>query len=129
MEIAKEIASRLFIDFGFSVSEIAVSNRKSADLRLSDESATYHVEVKEKFESADDATIRVETLNTSGQFDTEAGLSRDNCISGILRNAHKQLEHTAGTGDEFQLIWFHAHGIDADLKYRQASQRSTVTCR
>ena len=32
----------------------------------------------------------------------------------------QQLRATARTADTFQLIWFHANGIDADLKYRQA---------
>ncbi len=120
METAKELANQVFSALGFSVDEIPLRRGRSADLRIADESNVYHVEVKEKFESAEDAKVRTDALITGEIFAEESPLWHDNRISGILRDAGKQLDQTPKTPGTFQLIWFHAHGIDADLKGRQA---------
>jgi hypothetical protein len=121
MEVAKEFAKRVLTHFGFDPDEIPVGTGRSADLRIADESATYQVEVKEKIESPDDAKERIEVLQTGEVFHEVAELSHDNRISGILRDAQKQLDKTPKDDPRtFQLIWFHASGIDADLKWRQA---------
>jgi hypothetical protein len=120
MEAAKDLATRLFSSLGFSVEDIPVRKGRSADLRIADASDRYHLEVKEKFESAEDARVRTESLNSGELFAEEAPLWHDNRISGILRDAGKQLDQTPKTPDTFQLVWFHAHGSDPDLKGRQA---------
>jgi hypothetical protein len=89
-------------------------------LRIADRDSTYHLEVKEKFESPADAQVRQDYLLGGEVYSEVDKLSHDNRISGILRDAQKQLDQTPKDGDTFQLIWFHADGIDADLKFRQA---------
>jgi len=121
MEVAKEIAKRVFTNLGFAVDEIPVGVPRTADLRIGDDTATYDVEVKEKFESEADAKERTEVLLAGEIYQHEANLSHDNRISAILRDAQNQLDQTSrDRPDTFQLIWFHAHGIDTDLKARQA---------
>jgi len=121
MEVSKEFAKQVFAHFGFQAEDIPVSIGRSADLRIADETAVYHIEVKEKFESPEDVKVRIDILRTGEVFQEVAELSHDNRISGILRDAQKQLDKTSKThSDTFQLIWFHATGIDADLKFRQA---------
>jgi hypothetical protein len=121
MEAAKLLAAEFLSRHGFHVEEIPVGEGKSADLRFTDDSATYHVEVKEKFESEEDAKTRKEILSRGEMFEPQPKkLSSDNRISGILAQARKQLDATPKDSGTFQLIWFHSHGFDADLKYRQA---------
>lgn len=120
MEFAKGLAAHVFTELGFQVEEIPVCAGRSADLRIVDSELTYHVEVKEKFESAADADVRREQLMAGEVCWQTNKLSHDNRISGILRDAQKQLDQTDKDHSTFQLIWFHADGVDADLKYLQA---------
>jgi hypothetical protein len=120
MEAAKAFAAQILSALNFQVDEIPVGEVRSADLRVSDRDSIYHIEVKTKFESETQFNDRVEILNRGDLFEQCDTLAHDNRISGILHDARKQLEETPKAARTFQLIWFHADGIDADLKYRQA---------
>ena len=120
MEPSKALAKQILSNLGFRVEEIPEGNSRSADLAISDDTSAYHLEVKEKFESPSVATKRQECLARGDIYKQDDPLAHDNRISAILRDAQNQLDDTPNEADAFQLIWFHATGVDADLKYRQA---------
>lgn len=120
MEAGKAQARHVLTTLGFLVEDIPLRDGRSADLKISDDESIYHIEVKEKFESPQLAADRAQRLNRGELFEQADLLAYDNRISGILRDAKKQLDETPKDASEFQLIWFHADGIDADLKFRQA---------
>jgi hypothetical protein len=121
MEAGKALALNLLPKLGFSVDEVPVANGRTADLLVTDgESQPYLIEVKEKVESESHAQERIKILSRGDLYEQADPLTRDNRISGILQDARKQLDETPKDSSTFQLIWFHATGVDADLKYRQA---------
>jgi hypothetical protein len=120
MEAAKVQAIQILNRLGFSVEQIPEQNNRTADLRVVDGATTYHIEVKEKVESPNTAKRRKEILDRGEVYDQDDPLSYNNRISSILRDAQDQLDQTPKASNTFQLIWFRADGVDADLKYRQA---------
>jgi hypothetical protein len=119
-EIGKAIAIRELKRFGFHVDEVPVDRGQTADLLVSDKESKYLIEVKDKSESDSLATEMAESFKRGELHESSSPLAYNNRISGVLRKAQKQLDDTAKEAGTFQLIWFHATGIDADLKYRQA---------
>jgi hypothetical protein len=120
MEVGKALATKILSNVGFHVEEIPVWNGRSADLRVTDEVSTYHIEVKEKFEALELAQERSARLASGDVYEQNDPIKPDTTISGILYDAWKQLDGTPKADGTFQLIWFHSHGIDADLKAEQA---------
>lgn len=120
MEADKSRAARILSHLGFHVEEIPVGAGRTADLRITDDTSIYHLEIKEKFEAAALADVRTDCLARGEVYEQADDLAHDNRISGILCDARKQLDKTPKDAGTFQLIWFHADGIDSDLKYSQA---------
>lgn len=125
MEAAKSQAVRILSNLGFYVEQIPVEHNpvarsRTADLRVNDEESVYLVEVKEKFEAESVAAVRTACLLRGEVFEESDLLAHDNRISGVLRDARDQLDKTPKNLGTFQLIWFHAGGLDAEVKYRQA---------
>jgi hypothetical protein len=121
IEPAKTLAMQILSNQGFHVEEIPVGDARSADLAIRDgDSSSYHVEVKEKIDTPSVAQEREDCLARGDVYQQSDLLAHDNRISAILRDAEKQLDATAQHGDAYRLVWFHASGIDADLKARQA---------
>lgn len=120
MEVGKSFAIKILSNAGFQVKDIPVSVQRTADLLVTDNEANYLIEVKEKVESVEQAEERRAILNSGELYEQSDLLARDNTISGILRSAQKQLDASEKAEGTYQLIWFHATGVDADLKYRQA---------
>jgi len=120
MEVAKLIIKQFLPKLGFSADEIPVGNGQRADLRIADDKDVYHIEVKEKYDSEEDVRKRRDALATGDVYPEVAPLWKNNTISGILRDAQGQLDETPKDPGTFQLIWFHAGGIDAELKGMQA---------
>lgn len=119
MEDGKQIAMKVLGHRGFRVDEIERNDGKTADLRVTGE-AIYHVEVKDKLESVEQAAERQKVLASGELYEQMNLLAYNNRIRGIFRDARKQLNATPKAPGTFQLIWFQATGIDADTKYRQA---------
>jgi hypothetical protein len=119
MEIGKAIARRELESLGFKVDDIDVGDGRTADLRVTGESV-YHVEAKDKLESEEQAEDRRETLARGELYEQFDPLAYNNRIRGILRDARDQLNATPKAPGTFQLIWFHATGIDADTRFEQA---------
>lgn len=120
MEVGKSLASTVLSDLGFHVEDVPVSDDRTADLLVSDGESQYLIEVKDKEEADTHAQERREVLGRGDLYKQADLLARDNRISGILLDARDQLDATPKSTKTFQLIWFHATGVDADLKYRQA---------
>jgi hypothetical protein len=119
MEDGKRIAKQVLAKLGFQVEEIETGKVRTADFRVTGESI-YHVEVKDKLESEEQAEKRRKTLATGELYEQMDPLAYNNRIRGIFRDAREQLNATPKAPGTFQLIWFQATGIDADTKYRQA---------
>ena len=121
IEIGKTTATRVLERLGFDVEKVPVGNGRTADLLAIDsESQQYLIEVKDKVESESKAQERIERLRRGDPYVQADQIAQDNRISGILQDARKQLDATPKNDTTFQLIWFHATGVDAGLKYRQA---------
>src|SRR3954467_1685952 len=121
MEYGKSLAKIIVRNLGFDVADVPVSVGRTADLLISDaEAQLYLVEVKEKVEAESHARNRIEIHNTGDLYPQADLLARNNRISGVFQDARRQLDATPKDRSTFQLIWFHAMGVDADLKYRQA---------
>lgn len=121
MEAGKSLASAILPNLGFQVEDVPVGDGRTADLLVTDlESQRYLIEVKEKIESESQAQQRIEILDRGDLYEQADPLCRDNRISGIFLDAQKQLDATPKQTGTFQLIWFHANGVDADLKLEQA---------
>lgn len=110
----------MFSNLSFRVDEVPRRDSRTADLFVTDGNATYLIEAKDKVEAESQSQERRAILNAGDLYKQGDSLAHDNRISGILRKAQKQLDDTPKDNGTFQLIWFHACGIDADLKYRQA---------
>jgi hypothetical protein len=120
MEAGKQQATHVLSNLGFRVQHVPVADDRTADLLVSDDEGEYLIEVKDKSEAESLAQHRREVLASGELYEQSDPLSRDNRISAILADAQQQLDRTPKREGTFQLIWFHATGIDADLKYRQA---------
>lgn len=112
MEYSKKIAIRELIGLGFTVDEIPESSSKRADLCVTDGQHVYHVEAKDKFDSDD-----IPAASQDDFYRRKDKLTHNNTISGVLRDAHKQLKGTPNVDGAFKLIWFHA---EASLQWQQA---------
>ena len=76
--------------------------------------------MKDKLEGESQAQERQEILAHGDLYKQSDWLAHNNRISGILLDARTQLKETPQAAGTYQLIWFHATGVDSDLKYRQA---------
>lgn len=120
MERAKQIAADFFAQIGFQVQGIAESDSKRADLIANDGTATYLVEVKQKLDDADQQNHNSGRMAEGEVVCHSEPHSRSNRIDGLLKHGRKQLDDTPKPAGSFSLLWFHAEGIDADLKVRRA---------
>lgn len=120
MEVGKDTVKALLPKFGFTVEDIPEADGKRADLLVSDATSKYLIEVKDKEEGEDQARTRIETLSRGDLYEQADLLAVNTRLSNLLKGARKQLDATPKEDGTFQVIWFQATGIDADLKYRQA---------
>lgn len=112
MEYSKRLAIAKLRRLGFEVDEIPRGMEKRADLHVNDGTHTYHIEAKDKFESQDSPAASQDDL-----YRRKDPLTHNNTISGVLRDAQKQLSQTPKKNATFQLIWLHA---GSDLQWRLA---------
>jgi hypothetical protein len=112
MEYSKRLAIAELRRLGFEVDEIPCGTGKRADLRVNDGTHAYHIEAKDKFESLD-----IPTASQGELYRRKDPITHNNTVSGVLRDAQKQLSQTPKADATFQLIWFHA---GSDLQWRLA---------
>lgn len=123
MERAKQFAANVLTHLGYSVSDIPTSKvrgQKRADLVACDESSRYIIEVKHRLEDESQRKDRIAKLNRGEVVSTTEPMTHSNRIDGILRSGLKQIDQTPESDSTFNLLWFHAEGMDADLKMRRA---------
>ena len=120
MERAKEIAIQCLESLGCDVTDIPETNDKRADLLATCNGAKYFIEVKQRLEDPDVRESHLEQMITGKVVNTTESHSYSNRIDGILRHGLKQITETPKGDNAFNLIWFYADGIDADLKVRRA---------
>ena len=120
VEYSKNIASALFVDFGFVVEDIPESDTKRADHDVTDGEDQYIVEVKEKLIT--DSKARVITMGDAEKpvRATREPHSRSNRLDGILKHGRKQLENTPSSDAAFKLIFLNSYGHGADMVFRRA---------
>lgn len=88
---------------GFDVSRIdEVPEAKRADLRVSDSTDSYVIEVKSRQDDGFEETLRV-----NGVAESMTELTYANSISKQIGNAVEQLETTSRGTDEYKLLWYH----------------------
>lgn len=112
MEYSKRLAKAELRCLGFEVDEIPCATGKRADLHVKDGTHVYHIEAKDKFESQD-----IPAASQDDLYWRKDPITYNNTISGVLRDARKQLSQTPKTDATFQLIWFHA---ESSLQWRLA---------
>ena len=120
MEDAKQFATVVLSALGCRVEPIPESEDKRADLRATDDTSTYLVEVKHKLDDSDLFRDHAERLAHGEIVSSSALTTHNNRISAIIKHGRDQLDRTPGPPDAFRLIWFHADGIDRDLHWKRA---------
>jgi hypothetical protein len=120
METAKQMAHDVLRAIGFRVDEIPESNDRRADLRASDVSSTYFIEVKQKIDDIEALRTDANQMATGEVISHSKSLSHHNRIAAILKDGRNQLDQTPKSTHDFSLIWFAADGIDRDVYWKRA---------
>lgn len=93
--------------------------KKEADFLASFEGTRVLIEEKTKEDAAEYLSRRGENL-ASGEIHAHSiPLRRSETMSGVVRNASKQLLSSSDKDHDFRLIWFTATGIHAEGEYEQ----------
>jgi len=123
MEDAKHLAIRFLGALGYQtepIPESSESGRKRADISATGDDDRYIVEVKRRLENPD-RRADINARLAEGEFvSTEEPLGYCDRVDAILRSGLKQINETPKSPGTFNLLWFHADGMDADLKARRA---------
>jgi hypothetical protein len=125
-----ELHMRRVLEYeGFQVDRIASTSVKRADYHVSDDLHKYLAEVKRK----EDDPVRIARFDQDFLENGEAARSepggRTSVMSGLIREAAKQLESTPTVPDEFKLIWFAAWGESPELQMDQFRSTLYGECR
>ncbi|MFH1919405.1 MAG: hypothetical protein ABIP48_05890 [Planctomycetota bacterium] len=122
MEHAKQVAHDALQSLGLVVTDIpeSESDGKRADLLANDDTFQYLIEVKQRFEDPEQRESNLQRMSEGEVVPSSEPHSYSNRIDGILRDGLKQIDETPADDNTFNLLWFHAEGMDADLKVRRA---------
>jgi hypothetical protein len=123
MEDAKQLAIRILKSLGYraeSIPESADGGGKRADIAADGDGDRYIIEVKHRFEDPVQRKAMNERLANGELVSTAESLCYSARVDAILRHGLKQIDETPKAHGTFNLLWFHAEGMDADLKARRA---------
>lgn len=115
-------ARLLLRHWGVSVEDIPTSDREEkqeADFLASFNGASVLIEEKTKEDDPDYLIARAEKLAQGGVHGETVPIVRNETLSGIIRDAAKQLRSSSDKPHDFRLIWFTATGVHAQAKYEQ----------
>jgi hypothetical protein len=119
---AWSFARALLEHFGFVVDDIPTADRerrKEADFKATLCGVTLLLEEKTKEENPF-STAKREATHAQGAFHVETlPVTRDETVSGVIRNAASQLRSSSRHAHDFRLMWFTATGPTAEGKYEQ----------
>lgn len=118
MEVAKQQAYELLTELGYAVEDIPEADKRRADLRVSDLSSTYFIEVKQKLDDTESLRADAERMVRGEVVTHTESVSQNNRVDAILKDGCDQLDQTPKGDDDFALIWFAADGLDRNV-YRQ----------
>src|SRR5262249_11659789 len=91
---------------GFSLDNVSRSDTEGrADLRASDSENGYVIEVKSKEDDPQQIIAFNEELETTGSASRSTPMGRVNRLSGLYRDAVKQLRATPHQSNDFHLVW------------------------
>jgi len=109
MKNRSEIEVKEFFErLGFSVTPIAeVRDQRRADLRISDSSDSYVVEVKTREGSSFEGD-----LSKHGVAESLVAHAYTNSVSGVVGDAVEQLDATRERREDYRLLWY--HGLEED---------------
>lgn len=115
-------ARALLEHWGVTVTDIptsAAQGKKEADFLASFDGTRVLIEEKMKEDNPDYLGRRGEDLSRGEIHAHSSPLQRSETLSGVVRNASKQLLSSSDKAHEFRLIWFTATGIHAECEYEQ----------
>ncbi|USH04847.1 hypothetical protein K6Q96_24410 [Grimontia kaedaensis] len=122
MNQSDEISKKLLEWLGYEVSIIPTSDheeKKEADFLISYGNETAIVEAKMKKDSEEIAKEKEEKLNAGDVAVVEGKLGRNETISGIIKEAKKQLRSSSDKEHDFKIISFIATGSNTLTKSDQ----------
>jgi hypothetical protein len=104
---------------GASVERVPRSANQTPDLHVNFGGVRYLIEEKEKLDALEYLQQRSAVLAADDIHENSVPLVRNNTLSGLVRDATRQLSGFASEPIEFRLIWFTATGARAEGKYHQ----------
>ena len=108
--------------WGITVEDIPTSDReekKEADFLASFGEVRVLIEEKTKEDDPNYLATRSKELEQGGIHEETLSLIRNETLSGIIRDAAKQLRSSTDKPHDFRLMWFTATGVSAQAKYEQ----------
>jgi len=109
---------KYFEKLGFTTEKILESDEKTPDFFVYDEDISFLVELKTKFPSDTQIGERRRLLERGLFHNFNEKVIRKNKISGIVRQASKQLRNY-GKNDIFRLVFLHSVGHLEETRYHQ----------
>ena len=115
-------ARALLEHWGVSVSDIPTSDaqeKKEADFLAIFDDVRVLIEEKTKEDDPEYLAARARELERGQIHAATVPLRRNETLSGIVRDASKQLRSSSDLQHDFRLVWFTATGVSAQGKYEQ----------
>lgn len=115
-------AKALLKHWNIDVKDIPTSDaeqKQEADFLASFGNSRVLIEEKTKEDDPKYLAKRAEELERGEIHAATLPLSRDETLSGLVRNASRQLLSSSNISHDFRLIWFTATGVHAEGKYEQ----------
>jgi len=115
-------AKALLRHWGVDVEDIPTSDaeqKQEADFLASFGDVRVLIEEKAKEDDPTYLAQRAEELERGEIHTTALPLSRDETLSGLVRDASRQLRSSSDKPHDFRLMWFTATGLRAEGKYEQ----------
>ena len=107
---------------GIVVEDIPTSDRekkKEADFFANFGDVRVLIEEKTKEDDPEYLSIRAQKLAQGEVVGESIPIVRSETLSGIIRDAAKQLRSSSDKPHDFRLVWFTATGVHARAKYEQ----------
>lgn len=115
--------ARLLLEhWGVSVEDIPTSDKEEkqeADFIATFSGARVLIEEKTKKDNSEKLAQRSQRLEKGEIYSDSLPLVRNETLSGIIRDATKQLRSSSDKPHEFRLMWFTGTGVNAQAKYKQ----------
>lgn len=118
----RSYAKALLEHWGITVDDIPPSNaeqKQEADFLASFGEIRVLIEEKTKEDDPDYLALRATELENGGIHAASLHVSRNETLSGLVKNASRQLKSSSYKPHDFRLMWFTATGVHAEAKSEQ----------